>query len=539
MFVFLLLIALLIPVSVAHAQSGALPAAARAAANRINAAQLKRDLDFLSSDALRGRNTPSPGFDSAAAYIARRLQRAGLKPLGDNGTFLQHYELREERIDTAQAYIEIGGQRFRFGDDLIMRSFAGPLSGSVPVVFVGHGWTVAAQNIDPYAGVDVRGKLVLAYGPESPRNLQIQQIGRVTVGSSNPYVAAQQRGAAGIIYISPQSALTGWEGLRRASVSRLELHPIVPSAYAAIAITSVGVKPQVAEVLLAGERVTVADVIAGAESGRFPPSFQLAKSVTLNVPLANRTVHRPFNVVAMIEGTDPVLRNEYITLESHLDGAVGRSARNGDSIYNAADDNASGSAGNLSIAEQMMTARPKRSLIFIWDSGEERGLWGTRHFVHAPPVPLDRIVAHFNIDMIGATRAPGSPDSASMTTSGVNEVFVGGPRVLSPQVDSLMERVNRSYLNMTLNRSHDRIDSEFLYPRTDAGPFLERGILTINFFTGLHGRYHAPDDEARYLDPAKIEAVTRTAFAFAWMLADSPVRPRIEKELPPSVPRHR
>jgi Zn-dependent M28 family amino/carboxypeptidase len=248
---------------------------------------------------------------------------------------------------------------------------------------------------------------------------------------------------------------------------------------------------------------------------------------------------RPFNVVAMIEGSDAALNHQYVTIASHLDGAVGTREVGGDRIYNSADDNATGSAGTLAIAEQIMKGpRPKRSLIFVWDSGEERGLWGTRRFVHQPPVPLDRVVAHVNVDMIGGTRAPGTADAASADVAGPNEVHVIGPGVLSPRVDALLERVNASYLAMTFNRRDDRPESEFFYPRTDAGPYLERGILTVGFTTGSHPRYHLPADEARYLDPAKMEAVARTVFVSIWALANTLDRPRIEREIPATVPRH-
>ena len=130
--------------------------------------------------------------------------------------------------------------------------------------------------------------------------------------------------------------------------------------------------------------------------------------MTVRLPIAASTVYRPYNVVAMIEGGDPQRKAEAITIFAHLDGAVGSRAVNGDAIYNSADDNASGSAALLSIAEQMAAGpRPKRTMVFVWDSGEEQGLWGTRWFVHSPPVPLSQIVAHFNVDMIGASRRPG------------------------------------------------------------------------------------------------------------------------------------
>jgi Zn-dependent M28 family amino/carboxypeptidase len=260
--------------------------------------------------------------------------------------------------------------------------------------------------------------------------------------------------------------------------------------------------------------------------------------VTLRLPAAATTVYRPYNVVAKLEGSDPVVRDQAVTVFAHLDGAVGTRSINGDDIYNSADDNASGSAALLSIVEQMAKApRPKRTVIFVWDSGEEQGLWGTRRFVHAPPVPLSQIVAHFNIDMIGASKRPGSADANSARVTERGEVFLVGPQTLSRQVSVLLDRVNADYLNIRFNRTHDTPESEFFYPRTDAGPFLERDILPIGFTTGIHDRYHLPADEAGVLDPAQMQAIARTALASIWMVADAAERPRIDQPMPRTVPR--
>jgi len=523
----------------ALAQEAVLPDAVRAAADRITAAQLDKDLGYLASDELLGRNTPSPGFDRAAGYIVARLERAGLKPAGNNGSFLQHYTMRESTV-AEDAFIEADGKRFPLGEGFLMRAFAGPLKGRLSAVYVGHGWTLPSRGIDPYAGVDVKGKLVIVHGPRAvPKGVDIRQIGRVSVDASSPFVEAERRGAAGVIFVPLTSALKGWSQMSGQNTVVRELAPRVPSAYAATPVTSILLSQAATDALFAGERVDGAKLVALGDSSDYPPSFQLARTVTVNIAAGSTTDHQPYNVVAILEGSDPVLKNEYVTIESHLDGAVGTRTVEGDSIYNSADDNASGSAGNLAIAEYMMTApRPKRSLVFIWDSGEERGLWGTRYFVHRPPVPLDKIVAHINVDMIGANRAPGSPDEKATGTTGPNEVYLIGPGVLSERADRLIERVNRGYLNIKFNRDHDRAESEFFYPRTDAGPFLERGILTIGFTTGIHERYHAPSDEAKYLDPAKMEAITRTVLATAWMLADATERPGIDKPLPSSVPKY-
>jgi hypothetical protein len=523
------------------AQPPALPDAVRAAADQISADQLAWDLAVLASDEWLGRNTPSPQFNAAADYIASRLARAGLAPAGDAGSFRQHYELRETRADTEAAFIETGGRRFDFGRGFALRSFAGPLSGALPVVYVGHGWVIPGRGIAPYAGVDVRGKLVLAHGPRAlPRGVEVQQVGRVAVGAETPVAAAAARGAAGLLFITQASELTRWDVLRSANTVRRELEPSVPSAYAAPPLTSILLTPPVTEALLEGEALAGRDALLLAERGEFPASFVLRKTATVHVPVASRTTHRPFNIVARLDGSDPRVKDEAITVAAHLDGAVGTRVVDGDAIYNSADDNASGSAVLLAIAERMAAApRPKRTIVFIWDSGEEQGLWGTRWFVHAPPVPLSRIAAHVNVDMVGASRRPGPADEGSKGVTERHEVYVIGPRVLSAGAEALLDRVNEGYLTLRFNHEHDRADSEFFYPRTDAGPFLERGILTIGFTTGSHPRYHLPTDEARFLDPVQMQAVGRTVFASLWALADADERPRIDRPVPPTVPTHR
>ena len=522
------------------AQPPVIPERVRAAADTITADRLKQDLDFLASDALLGRNTPSPGFDTAAKYIAARLEKAGVKPLGDNGTYFQQYAMRESRVDTAAAHIEVGGRKFQFGTDFGVRSFAAPVSGSMRLVYVGHGWTVPGKNIDPFGSLDVRGKLVVVHGPRAlPKGVEIRQIGRVNPDATSPQDEAARRGAAGVVFIPLTASLATWEQTRGNAVSRREMEPAVQSAYSAARITSVMLSAAATEALFAGEKISGPELIKLGDTSDYPAAFELKNTLTVNVPVGTNVLHRPYNVVGVIEGSDPALKHEYVTIESHLDGAVGSRTIEGDAIYNSADDNATGSAGNLAIAERMAAVRPKRSIIFIWDSGEEQGLWGTRYFVGHPPVPLTSIVAHFNVDMIGANRAPGSGDENSPRVAGPNEVYVAGPGALSTAADELLQKVNAAYLNMKFLRDYDTPQSEFFYPRTDAGPFLERGVLTINFFTGIHPRYHQPADEAKYLDPKKMEAITRTIFASAWAIADAPTRIAIDKPMPATVPRYK
>jgi len=524
----------------AAAQPGAIPPAIRTAADAISAEQVAWDLAFLASDELRGRNTPSPGFDIAADYISARLARAGLKPGGDRGAFRQHYELHETRVDTNAATIEIAGRRFAFGRDFAMRSLATPISAELPVVYVGHGWVIPGRKIDSYAGIDVKGKLVLAHGPRAlPQGVEVQQLGRIAIDAEAPLMAAAARGAAGVLFISQATELIRWDEAKGQNTVRRELEPPVPSAYAALPITSLLLTPPVTMALLEGEAVTGPVALRLGEPAAFPASFELKKTARIHVPVSASSVYRPYNVVAILEGSDPKLKDEAVTVFAHLDGAVGSREIAGDAVYNSADDNASGSAALLNIAEQMAAApKPKRTIVFVWDSGEEQGLWGTRWFVHQPPIPLARVVAHVNVDMIGASRRPGSADAASNLVTERHEVFVIGPQALSRQASVLLDRVNDSYLKLRYNRQYDTPDSEFFYPRTDAGPFLERGILTIGFTTGIHNRYHLPSDEAQALDPVQVHAIARTVLASVWMLGDAAERPQIDQPIPRTVPRH-
>lgn len=531
--------------ALAQQQSAAVPAGVRSAADVITRAGLRRDVDYLASDALRGRETPSPGLDSAAAYVIRRLTQLGLQPAGDSGTYRQHYAIRTLTIDTTASALEIAGKQLRYGSDFLIYNFSSAADLNAPLVYVSHGFRIPGKGIDPYAGLDVRGKILLADGPGAlPRNETYESLGTLGVDWFLPHDEAQRRGALAVVYIPSARMLRLWERLHESESSTRyrELDPVVVSAYMAPRTPSVLVRPQMLEPLFQGEEHGLAELQARAARGDFAPSFALTpdKQVQLRLALAATALARPYNVVARLEGSDPTLKAEVITMAAHLDGAVDTEPVKGDSIYNAADDNASGSAGLLAIAEAMTRApRPKRSVVFIWDTGEETGLWGTRYFVSQPMAPLSNIVLHINVDMIGRTKQPGSNAEGEEQLSGPNEVFVVGPRVLSTELDSLVEQTNRAYLNLRLNHRFDVANHEFFYPRTDASPFLERGIPTIDFFTGEHADYHMPSDEAQKLDAGKMEQVARTVFVLAWRIADAAVRPVLDKGIPASVPRYR
>lgn len=526
------------------AQQPTIPERVRAAAHVIQQKQLKRDVDYLASDELRGRNTPSPGLDSAAAYITRRLEALQLSPAGDAGTYRQHYAIRTVTLDTTSTYLDAGGRRFGFGSDLLVQVFGDSVRRTAPMVYVGHGLQMPKKGIDPYANMDVRGTIVIAHGPVVfPAGETLETVGIVDHDWFLPWDAAARMGALGMIMIPRASMVRRWDVLRTSEsyLQSTELYPSVPSAFAQSTFPTVIVRPELVEQLLAGSSVNVPELLTNAAAGVFPASFALdsTRRAVLNIAVAKVELQRQHNVVARIEGSDARLRHEAVVLMAHLDGAVGPNPAGDDSIYNAADDNASGSAGLLGVAEAMLRApRPKRSVVLVWDSGEEVGLWGSRYYAAHPVVPLADVVAHYNVDMIGRSKAPGTNADGDEQLVGPNEIYVVGPRVISTDVDSLLHRTNRALHDLKLNHQYDLPTHEFFYPRTDGSPLLERGVLTINFQDGTHVDYHRPGDEPHKLDLDKMEKVSRLVFVTAWLLADSPTRPRMDKGIPPSVPRY-
>jgi Zn-dependent M28 family amino/carboxypeptidase len=192
----------------------------------------------------------------------------------------------------------------------------------------------------------------------------------------------------------------------------------------------------------------------------------------------------------------------------------------------------------LELAHAFATAspRPKRSILLVWHAGEEKGLWGSRYFVEHPTVPLARVVAQLNIDMIGRSKRAGDVSKENEQLSGPEEIYVIGSKKMSMELGELSERVNSSYLSLKFNyRYDDPADPERFFYRSDHFHYARKGIPIIFYFNGPHEDYHKLSDHADKIDYAKMEKVARTVFVTAWELASAPNRPRVDKPLPPDV----
>jgi Zn-dependent M28 family amino/carboxypeptidase len=284
-----------------------------------------------------------------------------------------------------------------------------------------------------------------------------------------------------------------------------------------------------------GESRDGAAIMKGTASNEPGDSFALnaAKKIRFEVGIKYEETNTQ-NVVAVLEGSDPKLKDEYVAIGAHYDHVGIGTPVNGDAIYNGADDDGSGTVAVLSIAEAFAKGpRPKRSLLFVWHAGEEKGLLGSRYVTDFPVIPLDRIVAQLNIDMIGRSKQNGDTEPRNKDLSAPDEIYVIGSKMMSTDLGEVSESVNKAFLKLNFNYKYDDPkDPNRFFFRSDHFNYARKGIPIIFYFDGVHLDYHRPSDHADKIDYRKMERVTKTVLATTWTLANRPTRPVVDKKLP-------
>lgn len=469
-------------------------ASAAPAPDARSAERIKAHITFLADDLLQGRETGTPGFDIAAAYVASQLAQIGVKPGAADGSYFQSVPMSGFRsADEGKLLLTPTGGAATplvFGEDYVPgRNPLSPTTHvSAPLVFVGYG--VVGGDRDDYAGLDVKGKVVVALAG-APASLQTEERAYYASGRTKR-LAAEARGAVGFLSINtPADEVRrpfdgsardwkSWGVTWRDGAGK----PFSPAG-SAPALASISVKG--AQKIFAGARHSFADVIKAAEAGT-PPRFVLPASLdaTLNTEL--KTVESA-NVVGLIPGADPKLKNEVIVLSAHLDHVGVTSPVNGDSINNGAMDNASGVATTLEVARAFTEGKPpRRTLMFLLNTGEEKGLVGADYFARNPPTTLP-IVANVNLDM------------PVLTYDFTDVVAFGAER------STLGPAVQRAAARSGVKLSADPMPQEGLFTRSDHFRFVEQGVPSVFLMTGfanggeeafttfLREHYHKPSDD--------------------------------------------
>ena len=500
--------------------------APRAGLGHLSEDDIRTWLTHLSSDLMQGRGVFTEGYGLAASYVAGELRSLGVKPLGDNGTYFQGLTRGTYRvIRNGTLTIEAGGERrtFLHGAEVTFPPSAGSpqrltfsgieFLGSGPVL---AGTTGAAASTAPR---DLSGKLVLFI--PTAANTREGRGSRGAIASQSAQLI-ETRGAAAVIALVPEATARDAEAEQAATlstVSRVD-RPKAPALTATEAVF---------EFVLHGARSSLTDLRARADRGEPLPVFSVPDvSVTVEVDNTYEAVTTQFtqNVVGMVDGSDPLLRETYVFLGAHLDhegyasggeplGRVNAPLEQ-DRIWNGADDNGSGSAALLAIAKAFVDGpRPKRSVVFVWHAGEEAGLLGSSYMAENPVVPLERIQAQLNVDMIGRNR-DNDPDEA-------NTVYVIGADRISTDLHNLIVETNAAQDRpLTLDYEfNDPTDPNRFYVRSDHYSYASKGIPIAFFFTGEHPDYHANTDSVDKILFPKLVRIAQFIYETGFRIADS------------------
>lgn len=550
---------------------------ARGGASSITPDELKEWLSYIASDQLEGRRIYTEGLGLAGAYIADHLKEWGVKPAGDNGTYFQSVRVNGVRSTSkASVTVDVNGQSrtFKDGEGITFPKNMGgkqTVTGD-QIVFAGYGLQVPDAKINGYENTDPKGKVVVYLGtaPKTETPVSFRLIGaRARL--------ATEKGAVAVI--GPAN-LGGGRGAGRGGPAPAAAPGVAPAgtpaaappagAPVAGAAPARGAQPPAAggrggqpdngdfttvqkydapvtpqltatdeffEFLFSGSDVKYADLKAKAAAQEPLPSFTLkGVKMTVNVD-ADYTVVRTQltrNVVGIIPGTDPKLKDTYVAFGAHYDhtgyqeappsaggrgfgggGAPGgcegqtrATPKPGDVINNGADDDGSGTVSLMALAKAYaLGPKPKRSLLFVWHSGEESGLYGSRYNADFPVVPLDKIVAQLNIDMVGRNRCDKETEE--------NVVYLVGSDRISTELHNLSEDANSTMEKpMKLDyEMNDPADPESIYTRSDHYSYASKGIPIIFYTTGLHRDYHYLTDEVDRINFPKMAHIAKLIYS--------------------------
>lgn len=491
------------------------------------AARWWADITALASDATEGRQTGSGGYLLAADHVVARFKQLGLKPQGDQGGYFQPVDFEQQKVDQAGSTAELIGPEGKpmpivVGETMLIASGGGPRPALVdaPLVFAGYGLRLAEQGYDDFRGLDVRGKIVVVIAG-GPGDLS----GTAKAAARNERsILLGKLGAAGVIALTPpkqveipwarQKLLANGPGMYLADKSLRE----TPDGY-----FSASLDPAASEALFAGSSHSFAELAAISDASGTMPTFALSSRLRARIAATRAPLTSP-NLVAKLEGSDPKLKAQYVVVSAHLDHLGIGAPIAGDAIYNGAMDDASGVASVLDIAGRLVAGpRPKRSILFLIVTAEEKGLLGSHYFAERPTVPAKAIVADLNFDM----PLPLWP-LKTVLVQGEGETTLG---VAARGVAS------RQGLRLVPDPLPDRNS----FVRTDQFSFVKAGVPALAFKFGFEkgtpefaiehawraNRYHAPSDDLQQPGVLKEEAVKLDDYVagIAATVANEPARP--------------
>lgn len=505
--------------------------------NQIIAADLESYVTFLASPLLKGRKNGEEGLDIAANYIASQAKLLGLKPANGNSYF-QPFSILEKTMDPAKTSIRVISNSN--DTTIIIKPFyqlvpTGPtdLELQGEVVFAGYGIKSEKYKYNDFENLNAEGKIVLVMErapmsddginskftePEWSSRMSFQvKLGAMLNLKAKAFLFVPDP-KSGISSISESGQ--GFAEYISSKTSLASEPEEKPNPFMAMMPKMMFIDRALADELLKGSGHTLEELQKNIDASFKPNSF-LIPGKQLIIKEVTRTEKKIMNNVAgYVEGSDPVLKNEVVVFSGHYDH-IGES---GAGINTGADDDASGCAALLSMAEafQSLDKKPLRSVLFLWVAGEEIGLYGSKTYVNNPLFPLDKTVVDLNMDMIGRVKeAADSTKDTPMT--GPKSVFVISGNQSKELIDIAQAADKKSILDFDYSLS-GRDNPLQLFSRSDHYNFVEKDIPVLFFTTGIHTDYHTPGDVVEKIDFKKMELVTRTMYEIGLTVANRKTR---------------
>lgn len=489
---------LALPLGAQAAKSAQKNATVPAAISAIRESDLKRDLYAMAGDAMRGREAGTIDEMRASMWVADQFRAIGVAPKGGDGTYFQWWNMRRTRISTISSSVTLDGKVLALWIEITPTSNLGG-DVSAQTVFVGDGRDTT---------VDVKGKIAVVIMPpptaalRTTTNTYEYRYARAGIAATGG--ALTRRGAAGVIIVADSVADIAYDGVWK--IQERGAYDVVGGAPRnAATATPTPAPPRSGTPVLFVHRSALG---AYRENGH-----------TVEIHLRVESFESPsVNVIGVVRGTDPKLRDEYVLFSSHQDHDGVRFAVNGDSIWSGADDNASTSVALLAIARAFVKQPARRSALFVFHGAEERGLLGSRYHAAHPVVPLASIVAVLNGDMIGRN----NPDSAALLGS-------QPPHRNSSELVQMAIDANAATGKFIIDSLWDRpTHPEGWYFRSDHVPYARLNVPALMFSTNLHPDYHTPRDKPQNIDYPKLTHMAKWMYLTGWIAANAAKRPAID-----------
>lgn len=501
----------------------------------ITSADLESYVSFLASPLLKGRMNGEPGLDIAQQYIASQAMLLGLKPVAGISYF-QPYSIIKKSVDTEKSIISIIPEK----NDII--TIKRPIYQIIPtgpsdfdfegeVLFAGYGLKQDKYGYNDFENIQTEGKILLvmngAPSSEDGNKFLFEGVNWSSFMSIQVKLTALMftRAKAVLFVTDPKSGHYSLEeqfpGISDELNSSMSLKGEKTGIFEFPGMPKmVFVHRSVADELLKGSGYTLEDLQKKIDTELKPHSFIIHDKKLIFTEASVSEEKTLYNVTAYVEGIDPVLKDEYVIISGHVDHIGG----SGERINTGADDDASGCAALLSIAEafQSLEKKPLRSILFLWVSGEEIGLYGSQSYVNNPLVPLEKTIADLNMDMIG--RVKGVADTTDKTPmTGPASVFVitdNQSRELTAIADEADQGTILDFDYSLSGKNHPLQ----LFARSDHYNFVKKDIPVLFFTTGLHSDYHTPGDVIEKIDFNKMEEVAKTMFHIGYTIANRKTR---------------